>query len=90
MNEVNEILSNINAAVYGGHRKVAENISADDMSLRDYFAGNALSGFCTNSWIINTALEASEHPNTVSPELIVARLAFFYADAMMKARRETE
>lgn len=52
------------------------------MTLRDYFAAKALVG-CFNFWVQVNAKTAIGDPN---PEAIT-RLAYEYADAMIKARK---
>lgn len=49
----------------------------DGMSLRDWFAGQALSGICANS----EAWQGLSHDSMIS-------LAWLHADAMLKAREE--
>lgn len=50
------------------------NESSTNISLRDYFAAEALQGVLAMS-------------NKLSPHLLVARIAYEYADAMLEARR---
>ncbi len=50
------------------------------MTIRDYFAGQALVGLCSNRWIMKS-MEKS-----VSPRLATAVAAYEYADAMLEAR----
>jgi hypothetical protein len=57
----------------------AMRIETGAMSLRDYFAGQALAGF----------LSSYEHPaSAVVNEDFAAERAYRYADAMLKAREE--
>lgn len=51
------------------------------MSLRDYFAGQALAGICANS-----AWNDMFHPSVNAPS---AQAAYAMADAMLKARKES-
>ena len=53
---------------------LAFTVSDDGMDLRDYFAGKALTGLTSQS--------------VKAPPGLTAKLAYEYADAMMKARIE--
>lgn len=56
------------------------------MTLRDYFAGQALMGILATS---KTIEDASGPLKTLSPEAI-ALMAFSYADAMLAERNKDE
>lgn len=55
------------------------------MSLRDWFAGQALAGICASKLIVDHA-----GTNTTDAEFVagVARRSFMFADAMLKASTE--
>jgi len=57
------------------------NVSGDQegMSLRDWFAGQALAGICANPAYVTTAEGAT---------VLVVRTAFFVADAMLAERNK--
>ena len=53
------------------------------MTLRDYFAGQALAGFCSNqNWLENAKSKAASNPLGD----IVSAAAYAVADAMIEAR----
>jgi len=56
--------------------------SQTGMSLRDWFAGQALAG-----WLASYAADAS-HPVVAGSEYVVAGQAYKMADAMLAARKE--
>lgn len=51
----------------------SEHAGSSGMSLRDYFAGQALMGLCTQNNLWNTSFASD---------------AYYLADAMLKARKE--
>lgn len=53
-------------------------------SLRDYFAGQALAGLATGLNI--DAIKALAHERAVTPTEAAARIAYDFADAMLKVR----
>lgn len=55
----------------------------EGMSLRDYFAGQALVG-CFNFWVQVNARTTIGDPNRDA----ITKLAYEYADAMIKAREK--
>jgi hypothetical protein len=57
-----------------------DEFAADGMSLRDYFAGQALAGFC--------AADTEDFPEGGFTPTKIAALAYQYADAMLEARKE--
>ena len=82
--------------VYTTETRGSEVISQDihlGMTLRDYFAGQALAGFCANDgkhkravahseWLGKTA----EHQHERMISAILSRESYEYADAMLKER----
>lgn len=58
------------------------NIKQDGMTLRDYYAGQALTGFTSN----NEFLKACDLKTPTSVEEMVADVSYLFADAMLKAR----
>lgn len=59
-------------------------ISSAGMTLRDYFAGQALAGLF--SYIDSETLHRVAASQQVSGHVIVCRMAYDYADAMLAAR----
>lgn len=54
------------------------------MTLRDYFAGQALIGFCANTDLVKI-MEQGNSGNSIEN---VAEFTYKYADAMLKQREE--
>lgn len=54
------------------------------MSLRDYFAGQALIAYCSKEWADNAAVAFQERGEP--PHDFVARRSYAAADAMLRAR----
>lgn len=65
-----------------------ENGGAPGMSLRDWFAGQALAGLCSNPEGPFQANSMSGWGLTNCDELQVSNQAYAMADAMLKAREE--
>jgi predicted transcriptional regulator len=66
----------------------------EGMTLRDYFAGQALAGFVANDKLINTAISectARHRDGDVhsTPEKVIAERCGKLADAMLAARAQT-
>ena len=60
---------------------------ADGMSLRDYFAGQALLGLCGNPDYVKTVKEFTKN-DARAGQAMAARSAYRIADAMLTARGE--
>ena len=60
--------------------------SQEGMTLRDYFAGEALKGFCSNDAKHQRAVEHSRNGIGAAISDIFSKEAYDYADAMLKAR----
>ncbi|EKZ6514940.1 TPA: hypothetical protein ACYEM3_000754 [Klebsiella pneumoniae] len=54
----------------------------EGLTLRDYFAGQAMQG-----WLASYP-ESNQHPVATHHENMVAELSYLMADAMLKAREE--
>lgn len=54
------------------------------MSLRDYFAGQALAGMCANSRLVPRQPDGPERATGAAD--IIANTAYIIADALLKAR----
>lgn len=57
---------------------------SQSMSLRDWFAGQAAAGIASSVDIMTSAALAKQ----LSPEFVVAEMAYEIADAMLKARKK--
>jgi hypothetical protein len=66
----------VNEQLHSGH-------AASGMSLRDWFAGQALVGLCSQDERLATVAQKSGQ----SPERIIAFAAYEVADAMLAARK---
>lgn len=65
--------------VAGGHQ--------EGMTLRDYFAGQAIIGLLSNSQLTNS-LAQEMVTRKVSPDKEIAKGAYAYADAMLAQRKK--
>jgi len=61
-------------------------IEIKNMTLRDWLAGQALSGLVSNPELMVAVKELAS--TTVAETDVSARVCYEYADAMLKARRE--
>ena len=63
---------------------------SDGMSLQDHFAGLALQGLiaANNSEYMARELRRAADKVKLTPENAIAKLAYIYADAMLKARQK--
>jgi hypothetical protein len=59
-------------------------ITEQGMTLRDYFAAKAMQGFLTNDNLLKASCEWHQDGSEIS----IAQLAYYQADAMLKARGE--
>lgn len=69
---------------YGGG--AGRHVLTGGMTLRDYFAGEALKGFCANDAKYQRAVEHSKLGIGVAISDIFAKETYSYADAMLKER----
>jgi hypothetical protein len=73
------------AFAYGNHEQGGD----PGMSLRDYFAGQALAGFL-GSDIVNQVLAKDATEKGTRAGKHAATIAYEYADAMLRAREQGE
>lgn len=64
----------------------ADSFGQEGMTLRDYFAGQALQGFCSNPEWVKNARELKVKPADNQENHAIA--AYQMADAMLKERKE--
>ena len=65
-----------------------KSISEGGLSIRDWFAGQALNGFCSDGRMLKATHDALETGKSVAVVLAVS--AYDAADAMLAARKENK
>jgi hypothetical protein len=72
------------ATTPGGEIEVRHTDSGSGMSLRDWFAGQALAGMLSDEMLAETTRQGKAHG--IQPESLIAVLAYKTADAMLAER----
>ena len=68
---------------YEWNEQCKQMLAVGGMDLRDYFAAKAMQSLINDEKLKNTIIEMNDHISKVIP-----KLAYQYADAMMKAREQ--
>lgn len=67
-------------------RKTGDGMIDPGMTLRDYFAGQIMSGLVSDVFNTSKAWEEMAEAENLDPHAVMARVAYAYADAMIKRR----